>query len=154
MGYSGYLNPFTNEAQVNGFIPLYNFPMVSCHEEAHQLGFAAENETNFIGCLASLHSDDIYFNYSGTIFALRYCLREIRKRDKPKFEELKTLVNKGIFKNLQENIDFWNSYENPFESIFKSSYDSFLKANNQTNGIKSYSYVVALLVNYDKKNGL
>ena len=154
MGYSGYLNPFTNEAQVNGLIPLYNFPMVSCHEEAHQLGFAAENETNFIGCLASIHNDNIYFQYSGFVFALRYCLREILKRDKVKFEELKPHINIGIFKNFQENINFWNAYENPFETIFKSSYDTFLKANNQTKGIKSYSYVVALLVNYNKKTGL
>jgi capsule polysaccharide export protein KpsC/LpsZ len=26
MGFAGYLNPFTNEAQVNDKIPMYNFP--------------------------------------------------------------------------------------------------------------------------------
>ena len=81
MGFSGYLNPFTNEAQIDGLIPLYKYPTTVCHEKAHQLGYAAENETNFIGCLAAIHNEDIYFKYSGYIFALRHCLNEIFRRD-------------------------------------------------------------------------
>ncbi|MFD0963929.1 DUF3810 domain-containing protein [Pseudofulvibacter geojedonensis] len=149
MGFSGYLNPFTNEAQVNYLIPKYYFPFVSCHEEAHQLGFAAENETNFIGCLATMSSTDLYFQYSGTVSALRYCLREVYKRDKTLYDDLLKTINKGILANYKESRDFWDSYQNPIEPLFKSSYDTFLKANNQSNGIKSYSYVVALLVNYE-----
>lgn len=152
MGFGGYLNPFTNESQVNSKIPKYRFPNVSCHEQAHQLGFAAENEANFIGCLAALYNDDIYFQYSGIVFALRSCLRELYRRDQTEYEKLKERINPGILKNYQESRDFWNSYQNPIEPLFKTSYDSFLKANNQKNGIKSYSYVVALLVNYDKKH--
>ena len=44
--------------------------------------------------------------------------------------------------------DFWKSYENPFETISKTVWDRFLKVNNQTNGIKSYNYMVGLIVNY------
>ena len=153
-GYSGYFNPFSGEAQVNRLIPLFNFPMVTCHEEAHQLGYAAENETNFIGFMAAYQNDDIYFKYSGYSFALRYCLREVRRRDKTAYETLLKEVNPGIIENYKELINFWDSYENPLEPLIKSTYDTFLKANNQTKGIKSYSYVVALIVNYDKKNGL
>jgi len=36
------------------------------------------------------------------------------------------------------------------EPIFKVFYSHFLKANNQTKGIESYNYVVALLVDYLK----
>ena len=46
MGYSGYLNPFSGEAQVNNLIKTYKFPVVACHEQAHQIGYAAENEAN------------------------------------------------------------------------------------------------------------
>jgi len=152
MGYSGYLNPFTNEAQVNGLIPKYYFPFVSCHEEAHQLGFAAENETNFIGILACLNSNDLYFKYAGSTSGLRYCMRELYKRDKEQYEELNKKINKGIVANFKESRNFWNSYQNPLEPLFKKSFDTFLKANNQAHGIKSYSYVVALLVNYEKEN--
>ncbi|MBT8255137.1 MAG: DUF3810 domain-containing protein, partial [Bacteroidia bacterium] len=34
MGYSGYFNPLTGEAQVNQLIKTYKFPVVSCHEQA------------------------------------------------------------------------------------------------------------------------
>ncbi|NRD19674.1 DUF3810 domain-containing protein [Winogradskyella eckloniae] len=148
MGFSGYINPFTNEAQVNGLIPTYKFPTTSCHEAAHQLGYAAENEANFIGSLAAIHNKDTYFKYSGYTFALRYCLAEVYKREPERYETILPTLNKGILKNYQENQDFWNAYKNPIEPIFEKTFDNFLKANNQSAGMKSYSYVVALLVNY------
>ncbi len=148
-GYSGYLNPFTNEAQVNSLIPKYYFPFVSCHEQAHQIGYAAENETNFIGYLACMNNTNLAFNYAGSTFALRYCLNEIQKRDKKTYNKLVKKINKGVLKNFDESKLFWKSYQNPLENIFKYIYDLFLKSNNQSKGIKSYSYVVALIVNYE-----
>ncbi|MBU2928942.1 DUF3810 domain-containing protein [Winogradskyella psychrotolerans] len=148
MGFSGYLNPFTNEAQVNGLISTYKFPTTSCHEAAHQLGYAAENEANFIGSLAAIHNEDVYFKYSGYTFALRYCLAELFKRDPELYDRMILTVNIGIIKNYQEVRAFWEAYENPIEPVFEKTFDSFLKANNQSAGMKSYSYVVALLVNY------
>ena len=49
---------------------------------------------------------------------------------------------------LQEAFEFWSAYNNPMEPLFKGFYSDFLKANNQVKGIESYSYVVALLVDY------
>jgi len=152
MGFSGYLNPFTNEAQIDGLIPTFKYPTTASHEVAHQLGYAAENEANFIGSMAAMHHDDIYFKYSGYAFALRHCLHEIYRRDPKQYETLVTKVNKGILKNYKEVRDFWDSYQNPTEPLFKSTYDTFLKANNQIDGMESYSYVVALLVNYFENN--
>ena len=117
-----------------------------------QLGFAAENEANFIGCLATIHHDDIYFNYSGYAFALRHCLNELYKRDKEQYDLLVSKINKGVLKNYQEVHEFWSAYQNPTEPFFRSTYNNFLKANNQADGMQSYSYVVALLVNYFEVN--
>lgn len=148
MGYSGYYNPFSGEAQVNNLIKTYKFPVVSCHEEAHQIGFAAENEANFIATLATINNSDPYIQYSGYIFALRYCVNEIARRDFPIYEELICTINPGILASYKEMRDFWESYKNPFESFSKGFWDQFLKANNQSRGIMSYSYMVALVVNY------
>ena len=154
MGYSGYYNPFSGEAQVNGKIKSYKFPVVSCHEQAHQLGYAAENEANFLAALATINNDDPYIQYTGYIFALRYCVNEIARRDMDTYQELLETINPGILKSYKEMRDFWKRYENPFEDLSKAFWNQFLKANNQSNGIMSYSYMVALVVNYYEDKNL
>ncbi len=148
MGYSGYYNPLTGEAQVNRLIKNYKFPVVSCHEQAHQIGYAAENEANFIATLATIKNDDPYIQYTGYIFALRYCINELARRDMDLYDEIIPTVNFGILESYREMREFWLSYKNPFEGFSKVFWDQFLKANNQSQGISSYSYMVALVVNY------
>lgn len=149
MGFSGYLNPFTNEAQVDYLLPKFRFPSTASHEVAHQLGYAAENEANFIAYLATTNHTDLYFKYSGTSFALGHCLNDLYKRNPSVHETITEDINSGVLKNFREVRDFWEAYKNPSEVVFKSSYNQFLKANNQVGGIESYSYVVALIVNYN-----
>lgn len=152
MGFSGYINPFTNEAQINSKVPVYKFPVTASHEEAHQIGYSAENEANFIGCMAAFHNDDIYFKYGAYNFIVWHCLKEVYNRNPEEYERLKVTLNSGIQKNYDEVREFWTRNNNPLKPMFKFTFDQFLKANNQSKGILSYSYVVSLLVNYDKKN--
>lgn len=150
MGYGGYLNPFTLEAQVNAKTPLFSRPTTSCHEIAHQLGYAAENEANFIGILACINSRDIYFQYTGNALGIRYLLRELFNRNPKIASKLSDKIAVGVKKNFNEIADFWKSYENPLEPYFKKTFDSYLKANHQKSGIESYNLVVDLIVNYHK----
>ena len=150
MGFGGYLNPFTNEAQVNDLLPMYNFPLTSCHEMAHQMGFASESECNFIGVLASVKNENLYYQYSGYSFALRYCLGIWQSKDEKVFKQLNKTVHIGVLKNYQESQDFWKKYETPIEDGFRIFYDNFLKTNNQKDGMESYSKFVDLMVNYYK----
>ena len=154
MGFSGYLNPFTNEAQVNYKIPMYNFPTTVTHEMAHQLGYASESEANFIGFLASINNQNIYFQYSGYNHALHYCLSNWRFRDEVQFKKLLKTVHPGIIKNYKESEDFWDNYESFVETGFHLFYDRFLKINQQKDGIEGYSRFVDLLVNYYKNKNL
>ena len=150
MGFGGYLNPLTNEAQVNDKGPMYNFPTTVCHEMAHQLGYASESEANFIGFLASIKNENVYFQYSGYSYALRYCLRNWQFRDKKVFEELLKTIQPGILKNLKESEAFWKQYETFIETGFQIFYDNFLKFNQQKDGLGGYSKFVDLMVNYYK----
>ena len=154
MGYGGYLNPFTHEAQVNGKLPKFRYPVVSGHEIGHQLGYSAENEVSFIGYLATLKNKSIYFQYSAYAYALGYCLRDLQLKDKAAWEELRLQINPGVKANYQEVTDFWKQYQNPLEPVFKSAFNTFLKANRQKKGIKSYNQVVSLIVNYHLNNPL
>lgn len=150
MGYGGYLNPFTNEAQVNENLPLFLAPVLSGHEAGHQLGFASEGDTNFIGQLVSVRNPDDYFKYSGYSSALRYVLSELSARDRKAFERLWTQVPAGVKRQYEELRKYREKYENPSEAYFEEAFDSFLKANQQADGIRSYNRVVGLLIGYHR----
>jgi hypothetical protein len=154
MGFGGYLNPFTNEAQVNYIGPMYNFPTTTCHEMAHQMGYGSESECNFIGFLASVKNKNLYFQYSGYSLALRYCLGNWDVRNPEILKQLLKTIHPGILKNFQESEDFWKQYETPIETGFKIFYDNFLKINQQKDGLDSYSKFVDLMVNYYKTKSL
>lgn len=148
MGFNGYINPFTGEAQVNTTIIPFKIPTTATHEIGHQLGFAKENEANFIACLVTINHPDKYFRYCGFTFALRYCLGELSRRDPELTKKLIETIHPGILKNYREVEEFWLHHQNPFEPLFQGFYNQFLIVNNQKDGLRSYSYVVALLVNY------
>ena len=152
MGYGGYINPFTLEAQVNAYQPKLRLLTTSAHEIAHQLGYAAEEEANFIAIDAALHSEDLYMQYAGYHLALGYALADCRKRKDIDSKTLYKKLNAGVLKQYQQVSAFWQSYQNPLEPLFKKSYDTYLKANNQTAGINSYSLVVSLLVHKYQKD--
>lgn len=148
MGFGGYLNPFTNEAQVNYKLPMVGFPNVICHEMAHQMGFASESECNFIGFLACVKNDDLYFQYSAYSNALRYCMNNVGMKDEKKFNYFKAKINLGILENYKETDAFWKQYDTFIDKGFHAFYDQFLKMNQQQDGIESYSKFVDLLINY------
>jgi len=149
MHVSGYLNPFTGEAQINKFYPKVFLPDIASHEVAHQLGYAPENEANFLGYLASTHHPDAYFRYSGNIDALYYLLVELKKADKDLFKTYIKKINKGILKNFKEANEFSKKYRFPIN--FSGGYDAYLKLNNQKSGIHSYNEMVGLVIAYELK---
>jgi hypothetical protein len=150
MGFGGYLNPFTNESQVNDKLPMYGFPNVICHEMAHQIGYASESECNFIGFLAGVKNENLYFQYAAYSNALRYCLENVYLKDEKIFKALKPKINLGILKNYKESELFWRKYDTFIDKGFHAFYDQYLKVNHQEEGIASYSKFVDLLINYYK----
>jgi hypothetical protein len=148
MGFGGYLNPFTNESQVNDKLPMYDFPTVICHEMAHQIGYASESECNFIGFMACIKNKDLYFQYAACATALRYCLENVILKNESAFKILKPTINQGILENYKESERFWERYDTFIDKGFHLFYDQFLKSNQQKDGIESYSKFVNLLINY------
>ncbi|WP_428224973.1 DUF3810 domain-containing protein [Flavobacterium sp.] len=152
MGFGGYINPFTNEAQVNYLPPKYNLPATTAHEMAHQMGFASESECNFIGYLAVTSHPDNYYKYAGYTYALRYCLKSISLQNEELAHSLLQTIHPGVLKNFKENRDFALKHTSVIDKFFEWFYDHFLKLNQQDDGIESYSKFLDLLVNYEFKN--
>ena len=150
MGFGGYLNPFTNEAQVNYKVPMNGFAMVVNHEMAHQMGYASESECNFIGFLASVKNDDLYFKYAAYTLALKYSLRNIEALKGKKAKIYFDKINVGILENFKDDKLFWERYHTFIDSGFEVFYDTFLKMNQQQDGMESYSKFIDLLVNFNQ----
>lgn len=150
MGFAGYLNPLTGEAQVDALIPEVSYALTASHEVAHQLGVAYENEANFLGFLAAALHEDPYFNYAAMLFALRYALSDIRRYDQDLFENYLEKVPVGVLENLRESDRFWQSYQNPLEPLFKGFYDNYLKYNQQEDGLETYNQITGLLISADQ----
>ena len=147
VGFGGYINPITLEAHINYNTPMFNMPTTISHEIAHQLGYSAENEANFIGIISSINSKNEYIKYSGYALGLKYLINEVLKRNKNEYKLLRSTINKGVLKNYEQANQTWLKFKNPLEKYFKKSYNIYLKANNQTKGIESYNLVVNLLIN-------
>jgi hypothetical protein len=153
LGFLGYYNPFTGEAQVNCTVPAFTLPYTTCHEMAHQLGYASESEANFVGYLAAIHSGNPWFRYSTYFDLFSYANRELYLRDsaaaRRNYRALDTLV-RADYHTL---INFLKAHRNPLEPVLNRMYDGYLKAHHQEHGIESYSEVTAWLIAYRQKYG-
>ena len=61
--------------------PTFTLPYTACHEMGHQLGYAKENEANFIGFLAAGTSADPAVRYSTYLDLYGYAMQELYFRD-------------------------------------------------------------------------
>ena len=150
MGFAGYLNPITGEAQVDALLPKTSLFLTCSHEVAHQLGVAYENEANFVGFLAASVHEDPFFNYSAMLFALRYALSDVRRYDEELFKDFVSEIPEGVKANLREIDEFWRRYENPFEPLFKWLSDGYLKYNHHEDGLEPYNQIMGLLISFDE----
>jgi hypothetical protein len=151
MGYAGYLNPLTGEAQVNAKMPLKSYITTVAHEQAHQLGYAREQEANYLAFATCISQENPYLKYAGYTFGLRYCFNAYYKYNPEKARTLHAQIRPGILKEFQNAQKFWEGYKNPLEPFFKSSYDQYLKAQGQQAGILSYDLVVAFIIDHIQK---
>ncbi len=149
VGFTGYYNPFSGEAQVTTDMPKVLAPFVTCHEIAHQLGYASEDEANFVGYLTCSNSNDAYFKYSVYIDLYKYAAMELYMMDTAETHgwELDSLVRK----DLLDIRNYFSKKRNHIAPVMTQIYSQYLKANQQTRGVESYNDVIGLLIAYQKK---
>ncbi|MBC7830151.1 MAG: DUF3810 domain-containing protein [Chitinophagaceae bacterium] len=153
MGFTGYYNPFSGEAQVNTTVPVFIQPFTTCHEIGHQLGYAKESEANFAGYLSASSSTNPAFRYSAYFDLYLYGRRYVYLLDTIKGKQLDNQLNPGIRKDIRDLREFVNRHANPIEKIIDLLYSQFLKANEQPSGRVSYSEVIVWVIAYYKKYG-
>lgn len=151
LGFTGYYNPFSGEAQVNTTVPLFVRPFTTCHEMGHQLGYAKESEANFAGYLSASASTDSSFLYSVYFEMFAYSARYLYYADSSALKQISEGLSPGVKKDIRELREFYLSYQNPIETAVDRLYSQYLIANQQPTGKMSYSEVIAMLIAYHKK---
>ena len=154
LGTAGYYNPFTGEAQINALMPVYLRPFVACHEMAHQNGFGAENEANFVGFISGINSKNRLLKYSSYYLATQEFLTAIWATDSMAFKTLKSRISPKVLTDLKSESEYWKSYRGATSKLSSIFYDNYLKANNQPDGLRTYNKMIRLSMAYYKKKGL
>jgi hypothetical protein len=153
MGFTGYYNPFTGEAQVNTLVPKFLQPFTTCHEVAHQLGYAKEMEANFVGYLAATASKDTLLHYSVYLDLFMYSNRNLFGTDSVAANEFRKQLSPAVMNDLKEWREFYKKHKNPIEPVFRWVYGKYLERNQQPQGVLSYDEVTGFIIAYYKKYG-
>jgi hypothetical protein len=153
LGFTGYYNPFTGEAQVNTTIPKFLLPFVTVHEIGHQLGYAKEDEANFSGYLAATNSHDTLFQYSAYLNLFIYANYEVFYFDSAASGMAAKQLIPEVKADLMEWKRFNKRYRNFVEPAISWMYGKYLLVNQQPKGLRSYNEVIAMLIAYHKEYG-
>lgn len=145
-GISGIYFPFTGEANVNVDIPYSMLPVTTCHEMAHQRGFAREDEANYIAWITCSLNDNPEFKYSGTLLALIHSMNALFENNPEKAYKLLYRYDEGVGRDLLNLSDYWKKHEGKIEEITSDVNDAYLKSNRQEDGVRSYGRMVDLLL--------
>ena len=148
-GISGYYNPFTTEPQYNAAEPSTYIPFTLSHESAHQLGFAREQEANFIGYLIGRDSSNWELKYSTEYFVLKSLLHHLAERDEAFVKNILSRYSEGMQRDRQHEKDFITQNQGLLNDFFSTANDLFLKSNQQEGSV-TYSYFIDLLVRYER----
>lgn len=134
------------EPLINYETPIFELPHTICHEQAHQRGFAREDEANYISYLACINNPEPIYKYSGYYSALVYSINALNKHSPEAFQRCKKAMDPGIFLDINASYKFWMQFEGPVQNASTAINNTFLQVNNQVDGVYSYGRMVDLLL--------
>ena len=149
----GIYSPFTVEANYNWQMTGYNIPHTLCHELSHLRGFMREDEANFIGYLACIRSQETFFQYSGYLMGWVHAGNALAAQDWDSYMELHSKLSPQAVEDLQANNRYWDRYDSKVAEVANQINDTYLKLNDQEDGVKSYGRVVDLMLAYYRTQG-
>ena len=152
MGISGITIAMTGEAAVNPEIPAVSMPFTMCHEMAHRMSIASEQDANFAAFLACDANSDIAFRYSAYFMAFRYCYNTLVSTPTSTAQAEAAKLKAAIGKNLQTDLDSYSQYleliDQKASQMADDANDAYLKSSGETEGIASYGNVTDLLISW------
>lgn len=151
LGISGFYFPFTGEANFNHMPPAWAQPMTLAHEKAHQRGVASEDEANFFGFLACLHSPDPHVRYAALMFAERQLLYPLFYQDPDAAIALHESRLPGMQRDRDASRAFWLGHDSAWTEVGGALNHAYLRINRVEGGTRSYSMSGRLMVSLNRR---
>ncbi len=141
-GTDGMHAPFLLETLLNPDLTPPERPAVLAHEWAHLAGYAPEDDASFVGLVAAMRADPAG-RYSAWLTLTFEAVNQLPRRDQGQ-------VLSGLAPGpRQDQQAITARLQSRVETVQRASwetYDRYLKAQGVTEGIRSYSRVVRLLI--------
>lgn len=149
MGITGFTCFLTGEAAVNPQIPASTMPFTMCHEMAHRMCVAREDDANFAAFLACEANESELYRYSGYFMAFRYCYSALAAVDSASASAIKSECTAELLHDLEQYDGFFREKRDETATrVADTVNDSYLKASGDVSGIASYGAVCDQLVNW------
>ncbi len=154
LGYVGIFMPVTGESSVAYNCANADRPFTMCHEAAHRLGIASEEEANFAAFLACDASDDVRFRYSGYYNAFSYCYSALYRADPELAGQLLEDAMDGdnvlgvalVLTDSSDTRAHYDAYEGSLEDVGDAVNNTYLRGFGEEAGVQSYGIVVDYLI--------
>ncbi|MBO4563163.1 MAG: DUF3810 domain-containing protein [Clostridia bacterium] len=148
-GISGMYIFLTEEPLINTDEPFLYIPMNAAHETAHYVGYAREEEANFLAFLVCADSSDPELAYSGYMHALAHCGSALASSDADLYARLREYYSEGMLKDLANYSEHYRKYsDTEIWNTANDLNDNYLKLNKQEKGVLSYLEDTALILRY------
>jgi hypothetical protein len=137
----GYYNPFTGEGQIDRELPAFVIPFLVSHEIAHQAGIAAEGDANLMAYALCTATNDSTFQYAAYLQIWLYANNRLYRRDSMLAKKFEAQLNSLTVAHIDTLEQISEKFQNDFAKYSGELYDSYLKMQDQKEGIKSYGTV-------------
>lgn len=149
---SGIYTFMTGEGNVNVNYPDFIVVSSATHEMSHQRGVARENESNFTALVVLINSENDFLKYCGYLDMYRYLSNALYSVDKELFKQMYGTLCTQAKVELSNYAKFFEKYEDSKASeVTDKVNDSYLQANGQEHGTKSYGMIVEVSCAYIKQ---
>jgi hypothetical protein len=153
MGILGITMPLTGEAAVNPMIPSVALPFTMCHEMAHRMCIATEDDANFAAFLACLANEDPQFRYSAYYMAYRYCYSALLASGAGEAAAAAARIDLEVNSYLRYDLKIYDRFFSNHRSelatdIANTANDAYIKLSGDMSGTDSYGQVATDLVNW------
>ncbi len=152
-GVTGSMAPFFCEFTLNGDIRPHDYPAIYAHEYAHFLGIANEGEANFYSYIVCTSSTDKAVKFSGYYHIFFHVLHNVFDiLGEKEGEKFLSHIRPEIIRLAKDDRHYWLSKRSKvLDAAQDFIFDLYLKGNNVSEGRKSYSGVVALILAWEEK---